>query len=80
MTNLNFGEVTELKPYFATHDFQHLKRFDFSEKRLQKRHSFQIFKLNLFPTGLWYGTNSWHILRHSGALSKNYNFETLGKS
>ena len=58
---------------------QHLKRFDFPKIRPQIRHSFQIFKLNLFPTGLWYENDSWHILRHSGALSKKYNFATLGK-
>ena len=58
---------------------QHLKRFDFSKKPLQRRQLSQIFKLNLFPTGLSYKNDSWHIVRHSGALSKKYNFATLGK-
>ena len=58
---------------------QHLKHFYFSKKRSQRRHFFQIFKLNLFPTGLWYKNDSWHILRHSSELSEKYNFATLGQ-
>ena len=58
---------------------QHLKHSGFSKIRPQRRHFFQIFKLNLFPTGFSYETDSWHILRHLGALSKKYNFATLDK-
>ena len=59
---------------------QHLKHFDFAKKRPQRRHFFQIFKLNLFPTGFCYRIDCRHILRQSGALSKKHNFATLGTS
>ena len=52
--------------------------FGFGKKRMEKRLFFQSLKVILFPTGLWCEFDSWHVFRHSGALSKKCNFATLG--
>ena len=68
-----------LDDIFEAIKIYHLKHFYFAKKRPQRRHFLKIFKLNLFPTGLCYGIDSWHILRQSGTISKKYNFATLGQ-
>ena len=71
-------EIIKLRPYFEIHENWAFETFSFWKKRPRKRHFFQMFELFLFPTELWCEFDSWHVWKHSGALSKKCSVANLG--